>query len=91
MKTTIKLLFAAFLLLSWFFLSACTSTTYTAPNGVKFSRTAFMNKQSIGKVTFNPSTGELQMEGYSNEQTEVAAAVANAVAGAITKAYATPK
>jgi hypothetical protein len=72
-------------------LTGCTSTTYQAPNGVKFSRTSLLNKQSIGKVTFNPSTGELSMEGYSNEQTETAAAVAGAVAKALTPAIPVAK
>lgn len=66
----------------------CTSTSYTDPSGAKFSRVSFMNRQSIGKVEVKAGDKTLSIEGYSNEQTEIAAAVANAVAKALTVAPA---
>ncbi len=64
-------------------LSGCVSTKYRGQNGVSFKRVSFGNRQSIGKVEFDPSTGKVKIEGYSNEQTELAAAVAQAVASAL--------
>lgn len=84
MKTLIKLLTLAALACVAF--SGCTTTTYTDPNGAKFSRTSFLNRQNIGKVEMKAGDKTLSIEGYSNDQTEVAAAVAGAVASNITKA-----
>ncbi len=83
MKIKTSLILAAFGAALLLASTGCVSTEYAGPNGVHFKRTAFMNKQSIGKVEFDPVTGKLKMEGYSNEQTEVAAAVAQAVASAL--------
>lgn len=64
-------------------LAGCTTTSYTDPSGAQFSRTSFLNKQSIGKVDVKAGDKTLHIEGYSNEQTEVAVAVAGAVATAL--------
>lgn len=64
-------------------LAGCTSTTYTDPSGAKFSRTSFLTKQSASKVEYSDGTKKLTLDGYSNEQTETAAAVAGAVASAL--------
>lgn len=79
MKTIARLLILAVAL---FGLTGCVQTKLKTPNGVEFSRTSFLNRQSIGKVKFDPVTGKLEMEGYSNQQTEALAAVAGAVAAA---------
>ncbi len=81
MKTKL-LLFVAVLVAA--LCSGCVSTEYHGKDGVSFKRVAFGNRQSIGKVEFDPSTGKVKIEGYSNEQTELAAAVAQAVASALT-------
>lgn len=65
--------------------AGCTATTYTDPSGAKFTRTSFLSKQSIGKVDLKAGDKSLKIEGYSNEQTEIAAAVATAVANAVTQ------
>lgn len=78
MKTSVPLLIAALVALS-----GCTSTTYTDPSGAKFSRTSVLNRQSIGKVEMKAGDKSLTIEGYSNEQTEIAAAVAGSVAKAL--------
>jgi hypothetical protein len=52
--------------------TACTSTKVR--NGeLEFSRVSFGTKQTIGKIHVNPKTGDVDIEGYSNEQTELAA------------------
>ena len=79
MKTRITILAAVAALA----LAGCTSTTYTDPSGAKFSRMSVLTKQSIGKVELKAGDKSLNLEGYSNEQTETAAAVAGAVAKAL--------
>lgn len=69
--------------------AGCTTTTYErTEHGVKFTRSSFGTKQSISEIDVqtNPQTGaqSLQVKGYSNEQTEIAAAVASSVAKALT-------
>ena len=71
--------------------TACTSTTFRDPSGAKFTRTSFLNRQSVGKVEVRAGDKSLTMEGYSNEQTEVAAAVAGAVAKALVPAVTAAK
>lgn len=66
--------------------SACTVTQYSDPTGVSFKRTSFLNRQSVGKVEAKAGDKSLLVEGYSNEQTEIAAAVAASVAKALTPA-----
>ena len=66
-------------------LAGCTTTNYTDPSGAKFSRTSFLTKQNIGRVDLKAGDKSLSIEGYSNEQTETAAAVAAAVAKALVK------
>ncbi len=68
------------------FATACTSTTYTDPSGAKFSRTSFLNRQNIGKVSMQAGDKTLSIEGYSNDQTEIAAAVAGSVVKALVPA-----
>lgn len=83
-KAVITLTAIAALVLS----TGCVVTEYTGGPTPHFKRTAFGNRQSIGKVEFDPVTGKLKMEGYSNEQTELAAAIAQAVATGIAGAKA---
>lgn len=64
-------------------LTGCTTTSFVDPNGAKFSRTSFLNRQSVGKVEAVVGDKRFVMTGYSSEQTEVAAAVAAAVAEAL--------
>lgn len=78
MKTRLIILVAVATLLS-----GCTTIKYKHPNGAEVGVTSMLNKRSISKAKFNPQTGAFELEGYSSEQTEVAAAVANAVAGAL--------
>ena len=84
MKTTRSIVSFA-LLTAALFLTACTSTAYKSPEGATFTRTSFFNKQSIGKVEFakTPTGEKLLIQGYSNDQSELAAAVAGAVATAL--------
>lgn len=72
-------------------LTGCTSTTFVDPQGAKFSRISFLNRQSIGKVEVKAGEKTLTIEGYSNEQTEIAAAVAGSVARALAPAVAAAK
>lgn len=65
--------------------AGCTSTTYRE-GGAEFSRVSFFTKQNIGKVEMKAGDKSLSIEGYSNEQTEIAAAVAGSVAKALTPA-----
>jgi hypothetical protein len=69
-------------------LSGCTTTLYVDPTtGARFERSSFLTKQNIGKVEAKANVDgskSLSIEGYSNEQTEIAAAVAGSVAKALT-------
>lgn len=80
---TIRLISCALLLAA---LTACTSTVYEGPNGEKFTRTSFLTKANVGKVELKAGEKSLTIEGYSNEQTEIAAAVAGSVAKALAPA-----
>lgn len=85
MKT--KLILVSLLLASCSLLTTgCTSTSYRDQSGAEFSRVSFLTKQSIGKVELKAGDKQLSIEGYSNEQTEIAAAVASSVAKALTPA-----
>lgn len=86
MKT--KSLILCVLTVSAVLLTGCTSTTYTDPSGATFKRVSFLNRQNIGKVEAKAGEKEKSfvIEGYSNEQTELAAAVASSVAKALTPA-----
>jgi hypothetical protein len=64
------------------FSTGCTTTKYREGD-TEFSRTSFLNRQSIGKVEMKAGEKSLTIEGYSNEQTEIAAAVAGSVAKAL--------
>lgn len=75
--------FAVAGLLALAVLTGCTSTTYTDPTGATFKRSSFLNRQNIGKVEMKAGDKSLVIEGYSNEQTEIAAAVAGSVAKAL--------
>lgn len=66
--------------------SGCTSLSYQSPDGTKVSAVSVLNKRSISKASFDPKTGKLVVEGYASEQTEQLAAVAAAVAQAVTAA-----
>lgn len=63
--------------------TGCTSTQYTDPSGASFKRVSLFSKQSVGKVEVTAGDKTLVLEGYSNESTETAAAVAGAVASAL--------
>lgn len=84
MKTKALLLLAVVLAAAS--LTGCTSTVYTDPTGATFKRSSFLNKQNIGKVEMKAGEKVLVIEGYSNEQTEIAAAVAGSVAKALAPA-----
>lgn len=64
------------------FSTGCTSTHFKQGD-VEFSRISILNKQSIGRVDVQAADKKLSIEGYSNEQTEIAAAVAGSVAKAL--------
>lgn len=66
-------------------LAGCTTTTYIDPSGARFSRTSFLNRQSAGRVEVRAGDKTLVIEGYTNEQTETAAAVAGAVTRELTR------
>ncbi len=82
-QPNLLLAFALVLLALLPLFSGCTSTSYTDPSGAKFSRVSFLNRASVGKVVVKAGDKTLQIEGYSNVQTETAAAVAGAVAAAL--------
>jgi hypothetical protein len=84
MKTKALMIIAAILAAAAF--AGCTSTTYSDPSGATFKRSSFLNRQNIGKVEMKAGDKVLVIEGYSNEQTEIAAAVAGSVAKALVPA-----
>lgn len=67
--------------------SACTHTSYTDKDGNKFTRTSLGTTQNIGKIEVTASATEkhLVVDGYANEQAQVASAVVNAALSAIKK------
>ncbi len=67
-------------------LTGCTVTKYTDPSGASFSSTSFLNRRNIDKVEVKAGDKSLLVEGYANEQAELAAAVASSVAKALTPA-----
>lgn len=75
MKT--KVLCSALLLVV--LLTGCTSITFRTATGTEIKATSFLNKRSISKASFDPATGKLTLQGYNNDQTELAAAVAGAI------------
>lgn len=72
-------------------LSGCVSDHYRGQNGVSFDRVAIGNKTGIASASFNPTTGEFKVKGYSNDQTDALAAVTTAFVDALLKALAAPK
>lgn len=74
------LLLSAFLLSAVF--SGCTHTSYVDPKtGGKFSRTSIGTTQSIGAIrvtTGADGVRSLTVEGYTNEQAQIAGAVVEA-------------
>ncbi len=82
MKTRLNMILAVALLA----LTGCVSTHFETKDGVKFDRTAFMNKTGIGSVEFEPATGKVKMKGYANDQTEMVAAVTEAAVRGATQA-----
>ena len=85
MKTKPIILLAALAALAAF--SGCT-TTHVEKGDLKVSRKSFLNRQSIQELVVDPATGRFVMKGYTNEQTEIAAAVAGSVAAALAPATA---
>lgn len=59
--------------------AGCTTTTIQLKDGSKFSRTSFLNSQSIGKVDVKLGDGQsVNIQGYNSEQTAAAVAALNA-------------
>lgn len=83
MKTT-RLIAIAALCAASIGLSGCISTSVKWKDG-EFHRVAVGNKTGVGKLKYNPTTGQFELTGYSNDQTEALAAVAEAVAAGVTK------
>lgn len=82
MKTKIILL-ALIALVS---LSGCTIIKYQDPSGATFHSTSFLNRRNIDKVEAKAGEKSLVIQGYANDQAELAAAVASSVAKALTPA-----
>lgn len=61
-------------------LPACTSIQYRTKDGTEIKASSFLNRRSISKATYDPATGKFMLQGYNSEQTELAAAVAGAIA-----------
>lgn len=80
MKTRLPIILAA--LVAAILFGGCT-TTHVEKGDLKVSRKSFLNRQSIQELEVDPVTGRFVMKGYSNEQTEIAAAVAGSVAKAL--------
>lgn len=60
-------------------LTGCTTTTIQLKDGSKFSRTSFLNSQSIGKVDVKLGPDQsVNIQGYNSEQTAAAVAALNA-------------
>lgn len=69
------------------FVSGCTTTSFKNNQGVEFSRTSFLNKQTIKEVTLKD--GSISVKGYSTDpNVEAANAIAQAVATAVSDAFA---
>jgi hypothetical protein len=75
MKTLIILIIAALF-------SGCVYTKYTGKNGVGMTRISVFGNQSAAKVDLEKGT----ITGYSSEQAEAAAAIAEGVASGVAKA-----
>lgn len=80
MKTKLPILLAV--LVAALLFAGCT-TTHVEKGDLKVSRKSFLNRQTIQELEVDPATGRFVMKGYSNEQTEIAAAVAGEVAKAL--------
>jgi len=63
----------------------CTHTKYTDSAGNSLTRTSFGTTQNIGRLAVKAGDKELVLEGYSNEQAQVAAAVVSAAISAVKK------
>ncbi len=61
-------------------LTGCTVTTYSDPSGAKFTRASLGTTQSIGAIRVEAAGDKkvLTVEGYTNEQAQVAGAVVEA-------------
>jgi hypothetical protein len=84
MKTKALMSLVAALLAALLF-TGCT-TTLVKKGDLEVSRKSFLNRQTIQELEVDPVTGRFVMKGYSNEQTEIAAAVAGSVAKALAPA-----
>lgn len=64
--------------------AGCTTTTIKLKDGSTFTRTSFLNSQSIGKVDVKLGDGQsVNIQGYNSEQTAAAVAALNAAAAAL--------
>lgn len=83
MKTTFRLTCAMLVALAS---SGCVFTTYTHPDGAKFTRFAIGATQNVGAVDLKTRGGDsLAITGYSSESTQTAAAVVTAAVSAATR------
>ncbi len=60
----------------------CTHTSFTDAAGNKFTRTSFGTTQNIGRIDVKAGDKSLVVDGYSNEQAQVASAVVSAAIAA---------
>lgn len=68
------------------FLSGCVFTRYVDKDGRSLTRVSVFGNQSIGKVDLTKGT----MTGYSSEQAEATAALAEGLAAGLAKGLARP-
>lgn len=90
-KNLLHILVALALLCLTLFSSGCVLDRYHSSDGTKnvsFSRFALGNKQTTKSLDIDLGTGKVGMKGYANDQTETTAAVAQAVADAVSRAVA---
>lgn len=66
--------------------SGCVYTKYTGKDGISLSRISVFGNQTVGKVDLVKGT----ISGYSSEQSEAAAAMAEGIAAGIAKATLKP-
>lgn len=79
-----KTFLAALVLVS---LVGCTHTSYSDKDGNKFTRTSFGTTQNIGRISASTdgTKKSLDVEGYTNDQAQVASAVVGAAVSAAVK------
>lgn len=63
-------------------LSGCAYTHFEEPNGTSFTRLSIGTKQTVRQIKMKDGPKTFEVSGYSNDQTEVAAPVAEAAASA---------